>query len=113
MHICTCYVEYAATYASLGKTGEHAMVLCMVVARNVYPISRHEDYAYPNKYQPGSVSRFHYQHPVPYCAATDTFDLETAGADRADKGLKAGFGACVCPMNYHPCLHDDDMPAMC
>ena len=85
--------EYAATYASPNQSGEQVMLLCMVVARNVYPISR-EDYAYPDKYQPGSVSRFHYQHPVPFCAATNTFDLEAAHAGRTDKGLKAGFGRC-------------------
>ena len=85
-------VEYAATYASPNKLGEYVMVLCMVVARNVYPISRKEDYAHPDKYQAGSVSRFHYLHPVSFCAATDTFDIQAANADRADKGLKAGFG---------------------
>lgn len=92
----TPFSSYAATYSrpmsSESKTedqGLHALVLCMVVLCNTYPISRKSDYPFPNIFDHGSYSHFHYLHPVPYNVETGKFEL--ANAVRTDKGLYRGF----------------------
>ena len=57
----TPHAEYACTYASANKDGERAIMLCLVVAGNTYPVSRKTDYAQPESFKMGSVSCFHYQ----------------------------------------------------
>ena len=36
----TPHAEYTCTYASANKDGERAIMLCLVVAGNTYPVSR-------------------------------------------------------------------------
>ena len=63
----------------------------MVLVGNTYPISRKTDYEFPDKFVPGSVSKFHCAHPVPYDPTTGQFDMIAGNKTRSDKGLKAGF----------------------
>ena len=65
------------------------MVLCIVVVANTYPVSRRSDYVHPHLQIPGSVSVFHYNHPIPFDPQTQTFNSRQA--QRSDKGLMAGF----------------------
>merc|ERR1712150_143067 len=61
----------------------------MVVVCNTYPISRKTDYPFPNIFDRGSYSHFHYLHPVPYDVENGKFELDKAV--RTDKGLFRGF----------------------
>ena len=71
------------------ELGEYAMLLCMAAVSSTYPISRASDYPQPDLFVPGSYSRFHYYHPVPFDPETNTYD--SGNMQRNDKCLKAGF----------------------
>ena len=87
----TPQAEYAASYSPPNNTGERVVLLCLTVVGNTYPISRKTDYAHPDKFVGGSVSCFHYQHPVPFDPTTGIFDTRKATHHKSDKGMKAGF----------------------
>ena len=57
----TPHAEYAALYSLANKEGVHAVILCLAVAGNTYPVSRKTDYPHPDNFSAGSVSCFHYQ----------------------------------------------------
>ena len=59
----TPHAEYAADHSDLrtNKQGLRAVIVCLAVAGNTYPVSRKTDYPQPDNFIPGSVSRFHYQ----------------------------------------------------
>lgn len=87
----TPHAAYAATYCVPDKDGVKTVLLCVCHVGNTYPISRRTDYPHPDKFQGGSVSCFHFQHPVPYDEATGQFDTRAANLLKSDKGMKAGF----------------------
>ena len=43
------------------KEGVRAVMVCLAVAGNTYPVSRKTDYPHADNFSPGSVSCFHYQ----------------------------------------------------
>lgn len=105
----TPHSEYAAKYSRLGNRNEHkeyVMLLCMIVVANTYPISRKTDYPHSNEKIPGSVSVFHYEHPVPYNAQTRRFDLQNTY--RSDKSLMAGFDSHFVSVNSKICMEATD-----
>ena len=57
----TPHAEYASYYSPPNKEGVRAVIVCLAVAGNTYPVSRKTDYPQPDNFIPGSVSRFHYQ----------------------------------------------------
>ena len=57
----TPHAEYATTYSPANKDGVRAVMLCLAVAGNTYPVSRKSDYQHPANFSAGSVSCFHYQ----------------------------------------------------
>ena len=87
----TPHAEYACTYCSPNTAGDRTVLLQLVLTGNTYPISRQTDYEHPDKIIGGSVSCFHFQHPVPYDPETGKFDTRTANLHKSDKGMKAGF----------------------
>ena len=87
----TPHAGYAATYSTPNNAGERVVMLCLTVTGNTYPISRKTDYPHPDKFVGGSISCFHYQHPVPYDPVTGVFDTRKAELSKSDKGMKAGF----------------------
>ena len=102
---------YAANYALPDpKTGDRVVLLCLVLAGNTYPVSRRTDYRYPDNFQGGSVSCFHYQHPVPYDEVTNSFDMRAAELQKADKGLKAGFDSHFVSVSVKDRYHAVDPP---
>ena len=57
----TPHAEYAAYYSPINKEGVRAVMLCLSVAGNTYPVSRKTDYPHATNFSPDSVSCFHYQ----------------------------------------------------
>ena len=55
-----------------------------------YPITRQDDYGeHPNA--KNAVSKFHFQYPLAYDRATNTYTERPPNDDRVDKAIKGGY----------------------